>query len=189
LPEAVKRKLLLDAKYLSEYGEKTQDPAEAIKGISKQKKEKQAYPNFDQYMYIQPSRDLKKWMQAVRDFYFKVHTGQDQSEAFKSITAGWSSMEQMDFEHWLRFYQEGAHQKYKTAQVNYWEDANRAGYFVPIFPERPQPEPMPAQQAINQVMDPATNSDINAAEKREVIEKQRGKIIGRLDLGRKTAPF
>src|ERR1700678_334334 len=92
LPEPIKRKLLLDAKYLSDHGEKTQDPAEAIKGISKKKKDKQAYPNFDSYMYIQPSRDVKKWIQAVRDFYFKVHTGQDRTEALKSITAGWDTM-------------------------------------------------------------------------------------------------
>lgn len=201
MPEDVKQKLLNDAKFFSEQGEKTDDPVKtlevlkkhergrkALKDISLQDKDKitKAYPNFDHHMYIQPNRDTKKWIQAVRNLYYRIYKGQDGIEAFKFITSGWDKMEKLDFESWLRFYQEGAHKKYKTAQINYWEDANRAGYFVPIMPERPKDvQPNTIQQDIDNVKDPGTHPDMNADEKRDIIEKQRNKIIGRLDSAEK----
>lgn len=201
MPEDVKEKLLHDAKFFAEHGGKTDDPVKtleilkqhergqkALKDISIDEKGKEtiAYPNLDNYMYIQPGRDTKKWVQTVRNLYYRIHKGQDGAEAFKIITSGWDKMEKLDFESWLRFYQEGGHKKYKTAQVNYWEDANRAGYFVPIFPERPKEvAPNTTQQDLDNVKDPGTHPDMNADERRDIIEKQRNKIIGRLDSAEK----
>jgi hypothetical protein len=150
------------------------------------KKEVKAYPNFEYFMYIQPSRDVKKWILTARDLYYRIHKGEDSTSALKVITSGWDKMEKLDFERWLHFYQEGAQKKYKTAQINYWEDANRAGYFVPIFPDRPKEmQPVNMQQDIDNVKDKSSHPDINSDEKREIIEKQRSKIIGRLDSAEK----
>ena len=83
MPEKVKKKLLNDAKFFAGHGEKTDNPTKylekiqkhqkaqkALKDISMQEKTDKvtkAYPNFDQYVYIQPGRDTKKWVQAVRE--------------------------------------------------------------------------------------------------------------------------
>lgn len=176
LPKEVRKKLLQDAKFFSELGVTTQAPKKASFGIPTITL---AYPNYDQYQYIEPPRDTQKWIQAMREIYFQVYKGADKNEATQKTISKWDEMEQFDFKNWMRFYEEGAHLKYKTAQnVSYWEDANRAGYFVPIHRE-PQP-PTPTQ-----VMNPASNPDVQSDEKRQVIEKQRQKIIGRLDSAEK----
>lgn len=201
MPKKVKEKLLHDAKFLAEHGIKTDRPERALEGISSEIVSK-AYPNFDQYMFIQPERDTKKWIQSVQDLFSQIHNGKSREEALANITSGWEKMEKQDFENWLRFYQADEHQKYKAGQVqkmaqanpgmiNYWEDANRAGYFVPIIPERQMPQAQrPVLQEINNTVDinaaeAAAQANMAAAEKRNLIEMQRNKIIGRLDSAEK----
>jgi hypothetical protein len=142
-----------------------------------------AYPNYDQYQYVDPPRDTQKWVQAMREIYFQVYKGMDKSAATQRIISKWEKTEQFDFKNWMRFYEEGANLKYKTAQVRYWEDTNRAGYFVPIHQEQQMPPAAPPQ--VSQMLDPVSHPDVIAEEKRQVIEKQRQKIIGRLDSAEK----
>lgn len=145
-----------------------------------------AYPNHQDYLEFAPPRDTRKWMQAVREVYYRAHKGMDKNEALNQVVSGWSNMEKLDFKNWLKFYEENAHKKYKTAQqINYWEDANRAGYFVPIFPDKPKQEEVMRASDVDLVKNPETHPDIHAEEKRQVIEKQRSKIIGRLDSAEK----
>lgn len=162
----------------------------ALKDISidmKNDKVLNAYPNYDYYMETSPPRDTKKWMQAVRDMYYKVHKGVDKGEALENVIAGWDKMEKLNFKDWLKYYEEGAHKKYKTAQlVSYWENSDRPGYFIPNYPNAPQQQ-QDANHAkgIEEVQQRDTHPDVNADDKREVIEKQRLKIIGRLDSAEK----
>jgi hypothetical protein len=179
IPEDVKNKLLEDAKFFSELGITTDDP-EVFDSLTK--KHKKAYPNYDDYMYIQPPRDTQKWLQAVKDMYYRIHKGASDTDALNQVISGWSDMEKLDFKNWLKFYEEGAHKKY--AQVNYWEDANRAGYFVPVYPE-PVKTPINNVQDIEYAKDPNTHPTLSNEEKRRIIEKQRQKIIGRLDSAEK----
>lgn len=201
LPKDIQKKLLQDSKFYSEIGMTTDDPKKYMEMLKKYELDKKAlkdintdiksdkitkaYPNYESYMYIQPTRDTKKWLQAARDMYYRVHKGLDKVEALARVTSGWDRMEKIDFFNWLKFYEEGAHKKYKTAQVNYWENANRAGYFVPIYPDPPKREDHLKAQDIDNVKNPSTHPDIEADEKRELIEKQRHKIIGRLDSAEK----
>jgi hypothetical protein len=189
IPENIKKKLLEDAKFFSELGITTDDPEKYLAMLQQKTNKKandkvvQAYPNYDEYMYFQPPRNTQKWVQAVKDMYYRIHKGSDGSEALNHVMSGWDNMEKLDFQNWLKFYEEGAHKKY--AQVNYWEDANRAGYFVPIYPEPIKPPATNNAQDIDFAKDPETHPSVSAEEKRHIIEKQRQKIIGRLDSAEK----
>lgn len=153
-----------------------------------------AYPNYDQYIDFKNPRDTKKWIGAVKDMYFHIHKGLDRIASFNQVTAGWDNMEKLDFTHWLKYYEENAHKKYasdnsiniKTAQVSYWEDINRAGYFVPIQQELTVDEndaaPVVAPVDFAQEQN---NQAIAEDNKREIIEAQRSKILSRLDSAEK----
>lgn len=155
-----------------------------------------AYPNYDQYLNFSAPRDTEKWMGAVKNMYSIIHKGTDRLTAFNTVTAGWDNMEKLEFTHWLKYYEENSHKKYsseiqapivRTAQVNYWEDINRAGYFVPIHQEpavdtnSAEPAPIDFAVAVDPENDPITIEN----NKREIIEMQRGKILSRLDSAEK----
>lgn len=141
---------------------------------------KRAYPNYDQYMYIPGQHDMKKWLMAVKGIYYKKKAGLDFKEAVRSATQGWKKMEIYDFLNWLKFYEEGTHMKYKVAQT--WYENGQPGYFLHIKPDTvPAPEPVVDGNAVNDAREEAERNE----EKRNIIEKQRQKIIGRLDSAEK----
>lgn len=142
--------------------------------------DKKAYPNFDQYMYIPGRHDMKKWLLAVKDITYKQRAGFGYKEAIRQATTNWPKMEIYDFLNWLRFYQEGTPMKYKFAQV--WYENGQPGYFLHIKPD-PVPEPVPLvdDHAVNDAREEAEKKE----EKKQTIEKQRQKIIGRLDSAEK----
>jgi hypothetical protein len=142
---------------------------------------KRAYPNYDQYQYIAPHHNIQKWLYAVKDITYKQKAGLPFREAVKNATNGWAKMEIYDFLNWLRFHEEGAHMKYKFAQVWYVNDS-QPGYFLHVKPDAPkEPEPTSDGNAVNEVREEAERRE----EKRQMIEKQRAKIIGRLDSAEK----
>lgn len=142
--------------------------------------DKRAYPNYDQYQYIARQHDLKKWMYALKDIHYKQKAGFPYREAIKRATSGWAKMEIYDFLNWLRFYEEGTHMKYKYAQV--WYQNDQPGYFLHIKPDaKKEPEPHYDANAVNDAREEAERKE----EKRQIIEKQRSKIIGRLDSAEK----
>jgi hypothetical protein len=142
--------------------------------------DKKAYPNYDQYQYIAGQHDLKKWMYALKNIHYKQKAGFPYREAIKTATQGWNKMEIYDFLNWLRFYGEGTHMKYKFAQV--WYTNDQPGYFLHIKPDPPkEPEPRYDANAVNDAREEAERKE----EKRQIIEKQRAKIIGRLDSAEK----
>ena len=143
-------------------------------------KDKKAYPNYDQYQNIPGKRDIPKWMFALKNIHYKQKAGFDFKEAIRTATQGWQKMEVYDFLNWLKFYEEGANMKYKFAQV--WYENGQPGYFLHIKPDAPkEPEPIFDGQAVNDAREEAERND----EKRSIIEKQRQKIIGRLDSAEK----
>jgi hypothetical protein len=77
---------------------------------------KMAYPSGQSSIQAINPRDVGKWMKTMREIYFMVHNGAPYKDAFGQVTAKWDIMEKNDFENWMKFYQEGAHEKYKTAQ-------------------------------------------------------------------------
>lgn len=141
---------------------------------------KRAYPNYDQYQYIAAKHDTQKWMYAVKDIYYKQKAGLPYKEAIKGATNGWAKMEIYDFLNWLRFHEEGTHMKYKFAQV--WYENGQPGYFLHVKPDAPkEPEPTTDGASVDRAAEEAERNE----EKRNIIEKQRAKIIGRLDSAEK----
>jgi hypothetical protein len=144
---------------------------------------KEAYPNYEQYMHVPGQHDTKKWLQAVKTVYYKEKDGQNRVLAIRQATNGWNLMEVHDFLNWLKFYEEGNHLKYKKAQV--WYENGNPGYFLHIKKDPPKEEqPAISGRDIDFARDEAAN-DIPASEKKKIIEKQRHKIIGRLDSAEK----
>ena len=143
---------------------------------------KHAYPNYDQYMYVPARHDVKKWMGALKNIVYKQKAGFSYKTAIQNVTSGWPQMEIYDFLNWLKFYQEGTPMKYKYAQL--WYENGQPGYFLHMKPD-PEPkaeiEPTVDLNAVNEAREQAERSE----EKKQTIEKQRQKIIGRLDSAEK----
>lgn len=142
--------------------------------------QKKAYPNQDQYSYIPGQHDLKKWLMTVKNIHYKQKAGLPYKEAIRQSTTDWKKMEIYDFLNWLRFYEEGTQMKYKFAQV--WYENGQPGYFLHIKQDAP-PEAAPVvdENSVNEAREEAERNE----EKKKTIEKQRAKIIGRLDSAEK----
>jgi hypothetical protein len=137
-----------------------------------------AYPNNDsQYMHIPGQHNIEKWLTAIRDILASEHQGVDRKVAIAQATRGWREMEIFDFMNWVRYYQEGVHLKYKFAQF-FYGDADR-GYMLPIGRNREESNPT---TDIDFSKDLPVDGD---SSRKELIEKQRNKIIGRLDSAEK----
>src|SRR6185369_3419127 len=142
--------------------------------------EKKAYPNYDQYQPIANQHDMQRWMLALKDIHYKQKAGYPYRDAIKNATQGWQKMEIYDFLNWLKFHEEGAHMKYKFAQV--WYENGQPGYFLHIKPDaQKEPEPKTDGDSVEKASQDAERNE----EKRQIIEKQRSKIIGRLDSAEK----
>lgn len=142
----------------------------------------QAYPNYDQYFYIPGQRDTNKWLQAVKEVYYKERDGIQRRDALNKVTHNWDVMEVYDFLNWLRYYEEGAHLKYKVAQQFYYGNAD-VGYLLPIKQDPPESTSVSGKD-IDFARDSAAD-ELPIREKKRIIEKQRQKIVGRLDSAEK----
>lgn len=141
---------------------------------------KEAYPNHESYIHIPNHHNTDKWLHAVREIYKKEQSGSNRVQSIRQITSGWNLMETHDFLNWLRYYEAGNHLRYKSAQL--WYENGAPGYFLPI---KPDPAPAPEQPVNGQSIDFARQEAVQDEEKRQSIEKQRNKIIGRLDSAEK----
>jgi len=137
---------------------------------------RKAYPNNDQYVHIPGQHNTEKWLGAVKDIYYKEKNGGNRVQSIRQVTSGWNITETYDFLNWLKFYEEGAHLKYKTAQV--WYENGAPGYFLHV-----KPDPVKEQANVNNADfdKDSEGSQVSSVEKKKIIEKQRAKIIGRLD--------
>jgi hypothetical protein len=141
---------------------------------------KKAYPNFDSYQYIPGQHNVHKWLQSVHQLYKMEKEGSGRVKSIRQVTSGWNIMETYDFLNWLRYYESGAHMKYKMAQL--WYENGAPGYFLHV---KPDPIKEPEAPVSGHDIDFARDKANDDGEKRETIEKQRNKIIGRLDSAEK----
>jgi hypothetical protein len=137
-----------------------------------------AYPNYESALNIPGQHNLQKWMQAVKDIYYSENQGMDRPNAIRKIVAGWSVVEAYDFLNWLKYYEEGTHMKYKAA--NLWYENGEPGYFLHIKNDPVKSETLVSNKEINEAKDPEPE-ELSKSEKKNIIEKQRKKIIGRFD--------
>lgn len=129
---------------------------------------KKAYPNNDPYIPPPKGYDHNKWMNAAKSIYSQYNNGEDKTKALINAIGSWDIVEKHSFINWLRFYQEGAHLKYKFA--NLWYENGSPGYFLEIK----SPTPAPTGSDLNHA-DPEAE-----AQKEESARKHRKKMLGRL---------
>lgn len=136
---------------------------------------KKAYPNNDHYTHIPGQHDLSKWLNAIKTIKYLENKGVSRVSAIRQSTSGWNPVETFDFLNWLKFHEAGEHMKYKFAQL--WYENGAPGYFLHIKPDSKEEQPKNKTQDIDFAISP----DPVAIDKKNIIERQRAKIIGRLD--------
>jgi hypothetical protein len=180
----------------SNYSNLLQDKLLKIK-ISKLERDflnfKKAYPNYSESMSIPGEHNLERWVQTLKDIYFKNHqSGMPWKQALDSSTENWNILEKNDFSRWVNFYQERGDLKYKKASWYVSPEGEvaeedtlgpgntpYAGYFVPNPPQH-------GNRNVNIHSDvdfakEADANDISSAEKRKLVERHKKKLISRLD--------
>ena len=145
---------------------------------------KESYPNYSDYLPSKPHYDLVKWMGAMKNILFKTNHGIPEKQAFDTTTKEWDHNESFDFSNWMRYYQSGDAEKYKTAQQSYYvnEDIN---YFLPnpAVPKQEIPSPL---RTINDIKNyQEQRKELTKEDKRKIIEDQRRKILTRLNSAEK----
>lgn len=143
---------------------------------------RKAYPNVDQYMHVPGQHNTDKWLQAISDIYRKEKRGEQRVHAIRSVVNGWDVMETFDFLNWVKFYESGGHMKYKFAQLWYENDNLGPGYFLQV---KKDPDPVLEQRVTGTDVDQARTNAVEDVDRRSAIERQRNKIIGRLDSAEK----
>jgi len=134
-----------------------------------------AYPNID-YIRVPGQRDTQKWIDTAKSLYQQEKQGQSRNNAINQVTNGWDEPEKYDFVNWLKFYESGDYVKYKFAQTYYVNDF-MPGYTLPI-----DKDPIrPSEKSIDFSRDQVVANINDNAEKSALIEKQRFKLISRLD--------
>jgi len=138
-----------------------------------------AYPNNDEYINIPGAHDTQKWLETVKAIYTAEQNGQAREYFLPKITSGWGPTEKYDFLNWLKFYEENAHLKYKTAQQQWYEN-DLPGYILPYKTDPAKQDIHVGGRDIDYARE-AIVSEMPVAEKKRIIENQRRKIVGRLD--------
>ncbi len=177
-------RIIRQLRILEQLGVNVDDLGKVDPQLLEKVKSKVAYPNLEQMQNIPGAHDMSKWLQTVKDIYFEEKRHQlPRNIAVRNATQGWRVTEVNDFLNWLRYYEEGTHLKYKVAH-NWYGDAD-VGYLLPI---KPDPKEEEKEQVNGDSIDFARDAavdELSASERKKIIEKQRNKIIGRLDSAEK----
>ena len=64
---------------------------------------RKAYPNNDSYVHIPGQHNTQKWLNTVKDIYYKEKSGNiNRVNAIRQTTSDWNIMETYDFLNWLK---------------------------------------------------------------------------------------
>ena len=110
--------------------------------------ERLAYPNYSEYMPMSTVYNLERWTAALRDIYGKVRLGLSKTAATNVITGNWPAVEKYNFANWMKYYESGEINKYKTAQY-YINEAE--SYFLPNPPSVKRDVPSPIRSITEEV--------------------------------------
>jgi len=83
--------------------------------LSLRKNKKMAYPNIQGVGEgnVKPQRNITEWIKALGEIYAAVNSGEIKDVAIRRITEGWDPMTKLDFLSWVRYYENGDHEKYQ----------------------------------------------------------------------------
>lgn len=76
---------------------------------------KNSYPNLSSPINQEPTKDINKWSQAMRQIYTLLHYGHSKHDAFDNVTKAWGHKDKLQFLNWMKFYEEKTPAKYKIA--------------------------------------------------------------------------
>lgn len=148
------------------------------------------YPNYSEITGIHPPADLNKWMAALKQIYVKINLGTERKDAINQTINNWNNIEKRDFLDWVKYYESEDIYKYKMAQQAYYVNDNNH-YFLPNPPNKiPSPIRSINDQILNTPQE-ASNivqqrpAELDANEKRKIVEEYRKKLIGRLNAAEK----
>jgi hypothetical protein len=88
-----------------------------------------------------PDRDINKWVKSLEDIYSAIRMGKNKMSAIKEITEGWTPMEKLDFEYWMKYYESADYVKYAMKKNAFGE--------VPVTTVKPEVSNIPPMAVPN----------------------------------------
>lgn len=137
----------------------------------------EAYYNFGDSIPVK-SYDVQKWMNTLKNIYELETHGFSHNDAMKKITSSWKENEVINFKNWMKFYQSRSHLKYSLAKN--WYQGDAPGYYLPMEEKEELKVSDPMEELRAQVA-----SSMSEKDRKDLIERQRHKLIGRLDSAEK----
>jgi hypothetical protein len=133
---------------------------------------KQAHPNnmgIESENPIRNPYNIDKWIETMRYIYNTANTNNLPLDSItKQVTAKWEENERINFQRWMRYYQEGNYNKYNVKTAQFFQNKQEEGKLPDLKPVKdlfdtsafPKPDPV--------------------AEKKKRLDEGRTKLRGRL---------
>lgn len=134
----------------------------------------ESYYNFGDSIAIK-NYDVQKWMNTLKNIFELESNGLSRNDAMKKITSSWKENEVINFQNWIKFYQSRSHLKYSLAKN--WYQGDAPGYYLPIEEKK---EVLKASDPMEELRAQVASS-MSEKDRKDIIERQRSKLIGRLD--------
>lgn len=147
---------------------------------------KHGYPQDENSLYVDSPHNLNKWMKSMQEVY-AMSNYMDWLSAFKQVTSGWNDMEKLDFKNWMAFYQEDAHNKYKTAQLAPSTYLENGGSFIPNIDHLKARLPSKEPDMSGFLVSRDVQNDQDKETQRAWVEKKIRALISRLNAAEKIA--
>ena len=133
-----------------------------------------------------PQYDIHRWVLATRQIYDLMNKGHSSESAKNSIIGKWDTREKMDYEQWLKFYKEKVPEKYPKLAA---DESTFQGFPFEVLQARPYrrfPNPIATGEGHTTKVSPGLPQSLpDSGDVRERIERQRNKIISRLNSAEK----
>lgn len=148
-----------------------------------------SYPNENHGLLTSPPRSINQWMKAMQAIYDQVPFLGFKT-AFDTVTSKWEPDEKLDFQYWLRFYQEDAQNKYKVAQFTPRYIENGPGSVIPVDAVKANfPAKMPDLSGFSQYQDQQTANlkKTEEATRKQLVQDKLRALVSRLAAAEKIA--
>lgn len=146
--------------------------------------EKSSYPNYDSYRSVEKPYNKDKWLATIKDIFFLEHNGLSRPEAVAKACYNWQEPEKINFLSYLSYYESGSHLKYKESSMKFAQYKSvydgGAGYFLHVKDDQNNLNSAISGDNISSLRE-EISSELTHAEKKEIVEKQKKAIIGRLN--------
>lgn len=150
--------------------------------IPEESRPKLAYPTGTGYPNQRPIYNISKWVKSTEEVYQLMNKGYSEQQARQMTVGAWDEREFMDYTQWLKYFKERVPEKYKMATIYDnpipYASPDVPGYVIPVDSMKAK---FPMQQSMPNL--PGRPSDVNDA--RDRIEKQRSKLVARLNSAEK----